>query len=138
MSLFTTCPSSPPAPRAAASPPGSAFVAHHCTRELIALLRGGAVASAYAPFPPDLVSTWRSGLPPAEQGEALAAELRRAGGWRLRQATSRARIASEICSGGAGGSAPSVEVKDMAPLCDFEARPDAGRDRWAVFFTAVK
>ncbi|KAL4447525.1 hypothetical protein ABPG75_004744 [Micractinium tetrahymenae] len=116
---------------AAASPPGSAFIAHHCTRELIALVRGGAGAAAYAPFPPELVSTWRSGFPPADEAEAIAAELRSAGGWQLQRVTSRARIAAEIC--GSGSSAGEV-----AACCDFEARPDAGRDRWTVFVSATK
>ncbi len=89
-------------------------------------------AAAYAPFPPELVTTWRSGLPPAGQAEALAAELRSAGGWQLQQATSRARIAAEICS-----SSGSDSGEDVTSYCDFEARPDAGRDRWAVFFVAT-
>lgn len=119
-----------------ASAPGSAFIAHHCTRELISLLRGGASAAVYAPFSPELVATWRSGFPLAGQAEDAASELRSAGGWRLQHATSRARIAADICSGRSGGSGGSAQ--DWARCCDFEVQPDAGRDRWAVFFVAVK
>lgn len=136
------------------SAPGSSLVAHNITGELLQRIEddpGGAIP-AYAPFPADLVATWRSGFPLARDRAALAAELAAAGGWRLREATSRARIAAAACaalrggqgegegndsSGSQGSNGAGVAAAEVAAAVDFEARPDEGRDRWAVFFTAA-
>lgn len=140
------CPACP----ADLSPPGSVLIAHNATTELMeAVERGGGL---YGPFRRDLVSTWRCGYPPAFNRAALAAVLQR-GGWCLGEATSRARIAAAVCargsdsssgSGAGGGSSTSAAAAvglgsaAVAEQVDFEARPDEGEDRWAVFFQAIK
>ena len=122
---------------------------HQTTQELLDLREQE--AAAYAPFPPDLVATWRSGFPPATDRPALAALLSAAGWPQLGEANSRARIAAQLCSSGSsilrqaapagaaalGGLSSSI-VEEVAAVVDFEATPDEGRDRWAVFLTARK
>ena len=71
---------------------------HQTTQELLDLREQE--AAAYAPFPPDLVATWRSGFPPATDRPALAALLSAAGWPQLGEANSRARIAAQLCSSG--------------------------------------
>jgi len=117
------------------SPPGSALTVHNSTQEIIDLVATSPAPAAYAPFPPDLVATWRAGFPLACERSALAARLAAAGWPRLPVCTSRARIAAEIVCGGAGGC---CGVEEVAACCDFEGRPDVGRDRWAVFAVALK
>jgi hypothetical protein len=128
------------------SPRGSSVILHQSTQELLDLREQG--AAAYAPFPPDLVATWRSGFPAATDRPALAALLSAAGWPQLEEVTSRARIAAQLCSSrgmmGQAASAGAAElgglssVEEVAPVVDFEATPDEGRDRWAVFVTARK
>lgn len=137
------------------SPPGSVLVAHNITFELLQLIQQDpSAAAAYAPFPPDLVATWRSGHALASDRPALAAALEAVGGWQLVEATSRARIAAQVCTRACGGEGidigssgdsgtsssggATVPVEQVAAQVDFEARPDEGRDRWAVFFVANK
>lgn len=124
-----------PFPAAVLSPPGSSLIAHNITAELLALISSGAEPPSYAPFPPSLVATWRSGHPPASDRAALAAELA-ACGWQLRSAASRARVAAQACERLSGGG--KVGAAEVAAAVDFEARPDEGRDRWSVFFAAGK
>ena len=110
---------------------GSMLIAHQTCTELLALIaQGPSAAPLYAPFPPELVATWRSGWPLACEPAALRAVLHEAGGWQLTAATSRARIAAAACGGG-------LPAEALAARCDFETRPDVGRDRWAVFVTAT-
>ena len=85
-----------------------------------------------------------------------ALSLLSAAGWpQLGEANSRARIAAQLCSSGSsilrqaapagaaagaaalGGLSSSI-VEEVAAVVDFEATPDEGRDRWAVFLTARK
>ena len=68
------------------------------------------------------------GFPLAFEREALAARMAGAGWPRLLDCTSRARIAAAIV----GGSS----VEEVADHVDFDAQPDTGVDRAAVFLTA--
>ncbi|KAL4856793.1 General transcription factor IIH subunit 2 [Chlorella vulgaris] len=136
------------------SPSGSRLILHQTTDELLTLTQQGPdAAPAYAPFPPELVATWKSSFPSAANRAELAARLSTAGWPHLQQATSRAGIAAQIaasqsgeaCSSGSstsnGGGAASASNGDaaaMAAMFDFETQPDVGRDRWAVFLTASK
>jgi hypothetical protein len=136
------------------SPSGSSLILHQTTDELLTLTQQGPdAAPAYAPFPPELVATWKSSFPSAANRAELAARLSTAGWPHLQQATSRAGIAAQIaasqsgeaCSSGSstsnGGAAASTSDGDaaaMAAMFDFETQPDVGRDRWAVFLTASK
>ena len=131
------------------SPAGSCIILHQSTTDLVELIGQG--AATYAPFPPELVATWHSKFPAADRRPALAALLRAAGWPRLREVTSRARIAAHIVAshgiggggggGGSGGgeaSAAEPTPEEVAVQCDFETSVDEGQDRWAVFVVAGK
>lgn len=130
------------------------LIAHNVTTELLRQIEAG--GGLYGPFRRELVATWRCFYPPAFERAALEAVLQRAG-WSLREVTTRARIAAEACGrgrsgggsgdGGGGGSstggaadkaAATAGSSDLAGRVDFEARPEQGEDRFAVFFTAVR
>lgn len=108
------------------SAPSSALIVHNSTPDVLAHIAAG---GEYDPFPPALLATWRSSSPGAWDPAALADAMRAAGGWRLLQATSRARIA-------AAAAAACGSKGDVSAWADFEVTADEGRDRWAVFFTA--
>ena len=136
------------------SPPGSVLIAHNVTTELSRQIEQG--GGLYGPFRRELVATWRCFYPPAFERQALAGLLQQAG-WCLGEVTTRARIAAAVCgwggsSGGGGGGADDAAAKEaaageagdaagsnaVAGQVDFEARPDQGEDRFAVFFTAQR
>lgn len=134
--MTATDPAPAPPASAGVSAPGSRLILHQTTSELLALIERG--AAAYAPFPPQLVATWRSGFPPASDRGALSTLLKSAGWPQLLEATSRARIAALLAASqrGEGDAAGLPPPQQVAQLCDFEAVPDAGQDRWAVFLAA--
>jgi hypothetical protein len=115
------------------------LVAHNSTHDIVRLAAAAAAggdaaasaAAAYAPFPLDLVLTWRSGWPGAGEPAALAAALAAAGWPGLEAVTGRAAIGAAICGPGWGPA-------QLADACEFEASPGEGRDRWAVFAVARK
>ncbi|KAI8467476.1 MAG: S-adenosyl-L-methionine-dependent methyltransferase [Monoraphidium minutum] len=126
---------------AAVSPAGSRLVMHHSTRELLELRDSGGLATGgYGPFPAPLVATWRSGFPPADAPAAVRGVLAAAGWPGPGEVAGRAGIAARACARGGrgGGGKEELAVEEVAARVDVEARPHAGGDRWAVFFTAGK
>ncbi|PRW60657.1 S-adenosyl-L-methionine-dependent methyltransferase [Chlorella sorokiniana] len=148
------------------SPPGSVLIAHNVTTDLLRQIESG--GGLYGPFSRELVATWRCFYPPAFERPALADLLQQAGWHLAEVTTRARIAAAVCGQGsgdgghsgsggggdsggsGAGDSAAGgaatgeAAVADgasshaVAGCVDFEARPDQGEDRFAVFFTAER
>jgi hypothetical protein len=110
---------------------------HNSTQELLDLRDSHGAGFQYGPFPHDLVATWKSGFPTGDAAAALASLLAATGWAQMGACRGRAGIAAEACAAGFGGG-EGWGAEAVAERVDFEAQPDVGQDRWAVFFTAGK